>query len=91
MDESIIHFGGIRLRINGIGNLRATFYSLDRIRNHVLVPIPMEIITDREPTRLANFTTQRAVLRLETNAISEYMNVNRVIVYTKLMYTQFPG
>ena len=90
MDESIIHVGAIRLRVNGTGNLRATLYSLDKVRTYVMVPLVMQTLTDREPTRLCNFTSQRAILRLETVDINEVMKINRVIMYTKIMYTQFP-
>ena len=91
MDESIIHFGGIRIRVNGVGNIKPSLYSLDRVRSYVMVPLPMQLITDIEPLRLCNFNSQRAILRLETNQINEIMKINRVIIYTKLIYTSYPG
>jgi len=91
MPENIVHFGGIRIRVNGSGNLKPTLYSLDKIRSSILVPLVMVANTDIEPTRLCNFTSQRAILRLETTEFNDVMRVNRIIVYVKPMYTQFPG
>ena len=90
-EQDIIHYGAVRLRVNGSGNLRFTFQSLDNQKSQVLVPIVMQPLTDREPTRLANFTTQRAFLRVETTAINEIFKINRIIVFARPIYTSFPG
>lgn len=90
-EENIIHFGAVKLRVNGVGNLKLSLFTLDRKRSTVMVPLKMEQSTEREPTRLCNFVTQRAVLRVETTEINEVMRINRIILYTKPIYTQFPG
>lgn len=89
--EEICHFNGVRIRVYGNGNLRMTLFSLDQVNSNVLVPVPMASPTAREPTRLANFVSQRAMLEIKTTAINEMFHVNRVIVFAKLLWTQFPG
>lgn len=91
MAENILHWTGIRLRVNGSGNLRPTLYSLDKVDSTVLTPLVMATLTARQPTRLCNFVSQRVIYRLETTAINEFMNINRIILFTKPLYTQFPG
>jgi len=88
--ENITHFGGIRLRVTGRGNLKATFYSLDNVDSQALAVIPMSLATAIEPFRLANFITQRAFLRLETTELDETFKFNRIIVYAKPLYTSHP-
>lgn len=89
--DGIIHFGAIRLRIVGSGNIIPTFYSLDDVESQALVPIAMNATTAREPTRLANFKSQKAYLKLETTEIDEVFNLNRVVVFVKALYSQYPG
>lgn len=89
--ENIVHYGGVRLRVNGSGNLRLTFYSLDDESSSALVPIAMQATTGREPLRLANFISQRGMLEFQTTAINETFRVNRVVVFQKEIWTSYPG
>lgn len=89
--ENILHYGGVRMRVTGTGNLRMTLTSLDDIRSTTLVPFVLQDERSREPTRLCNFVSQRAKLKIYTTAIDEVFRVNRVIVFVKELYTQFPG
>ncbi len=91
MAENILHFAGIRLRINGQGVIIPTLYSLDKIDSTIMNSMTMSTLTAREPTRLCNFVTQRAVLRLETTELNDYMKINRIIIFARPLYTQFPG
>jgi len=90
MNEYRNHFGAIRLRLNGSGNLRATLYSYDEVYSKVLVPIVMAQTTNKPQTRLSNFTQPMAKLRIETTAIDETFNISQIIVYTKPVGSQFP-
>ena len=90
-NENISHWGGIRLRVIGNGDLIPTYYGLDKVESRSLVNITMSEPERREPTRLANFVAQRCLLRLETNVIDDYMEIQRIILYAKEIYTQFPG
>lgn len=89
--ESIIHFNAIRLRVVGSGQLRPTMFSLDNIENEILVPLPMSVTTNIQPTRLCNFIQQRAQLELKTTAMDETFKINRIIVFAKPVFTDYPG
>lgn len=91
MAEDILHYGAIRLRVQGSGNLIPSFLSLDDRNVQVLPVIGMGSGPGREPTRLSNFTQQRARLRLKTTGINEVMKINRIIVYVKPLWTNFPS
>ncbi len=90
MAESILHFGAIRLRVNGTGILRLNLIGLDDVINKTVAPYNMSTTPGREPTILCNMTAQRARLRLSTTAIDEYMKVNRVIFYVNGYAEEFP-
>jgi hypothetical protein len=89
--ENITHFGGIRIRVNGTGSLRMSLYSLDDVVSSTLVPITMATTTRIIPTRLCNFQEHRALLQLQTTAIDEFMSVNRIIVFTKVVFSEWPS
>lgn len=89
-EEIVNHYGAIRLRVNGTGNLRPTFYSLDKVLSNVMVPIVMQVTTADEPNRLGNFTQKRAKLRLETTAINEYFLISKIIIFTRPVAMSFP-
>lgn len=89
--EEILHFAGIRIRVTGSGNLDLQFQSLDGVDRQTLSPLVMSTVTAREPTRLANFISQRGALVISTNVINEIFRINRVIVFAKPIWSQFPG
>ena len=89
--QNIIHFGGVRIRVVGNGNLKLTFQSLDSAMNQSLVAIPIPSGGGIEPLRLANFNTQRAFLRIETTQLNEIFKINRVVVFAKPIYTSYPA
>lgn len=91
-DESsnIIHFGIIRLRATGAGKLRPTFIGYDDQQSEVLLPLTMSSAPGKELTRTANFKGQRARLRLETNKIHDYAKIDKIILFTKQLWTSYP-
>lgn len=89
--ENIQHFGGLRFRLQGTGLFRMTLFDLDKVNSSELVPLTMSESTNIEPLRLCNFVTQRALLRVETTKINDYMKVNRLIFFVKPIYTSYPG
>jgi hypothetical protein len=89
--EEIVHFAGVRLRVTGSGNLDLEFLSLDNVNSQTLAALPMSATTAREPTRLANFISQRAQLKISTNVIDETFKINRIILFAKPIWSQFPG
>lgn len=89
--ENISHFAAMRVRANGTGNLRLKVYSLDNVRSKVLVPLVMNQSTRIIPTRLVNFTEQRASFELKTVEMDEFMRVNRIVIFMKEVFTSYPG
>jgi hypothetical protein len=89
--ENISHFTGVRVRVNGTGNLKMKVYSLDDIRSQDMASLPMSTLTDIIPTRLCNFTTQRASFEFKTTEIDEFFKINRIIIYSKEIATSYPG
>lgn len=91
MAGNILHFGAARLRVTGSGNLRMTLYSLDEITSYSLLPLVLQELNGREPTRLCNFSSQRAKLRIEVTAINENFSLDKITIYAKPLYTSYPG
>jgi hypothetical protein len=89
--ENIQHFAAIRIRLTGRGNLLMKVNSLDQIRSKTLVPFAIQSSNRIIPTRLVNFTEQRASFELKTTALDEYMRINRIVVYMKEIFTSYPG
>ena len=89
--ENISHFAAIRIRVNGTGSLHMTAYSLDDVRSKVLVPFTMATATRIIPTRIVNFMEQRAAFELKTTDFDDSFRINRIIVFTKEVFTSYPG
>lgn len=89
--ENISHFAAIRIRLTGTGSLNMSVYSLDDVRSKDLVPFTMAAVTRIVPTRLVNFMEQRAAFELKTTEIDETFRINRIIIFTKEIFTSYPG
>lgn len=89
-EEVINHYGAIRLRIKGAGNLQPTLFSLDEQQSTVLAPIVLNTTTAIEPNRLSNFTQQRAKLELTTSNIGEFFVISKIIIFTKPVAKSWP-
>lgn len=91
-DGTLMHFNAIRLRVNGSGNLKATFYSLDDVRSYPLVDIAMASAPGRLKDRICNVPYEsRAFLELKTTEIDEVFKINTITIFTKPLATQIPG
>lgn len=89
--EGIVHFGAVRMRLNGAGQLKLRMNSLDDIHQSDLVDVSMFSATNIQPTRLCNFNEQRAALTIYTSDINEYFKINRIILFVKDIWTSYPG
>jgi len=89
--ENISHFAAIRIRLNGVGNLKMATYSLDDVRSKTLVPFVMSQNARIIPTRLVNFTEQRASFELKTTEIDEKFRINRIVIFMKEVFSSYPG
>lgn len=90
MAEDLVHFTGIRMRLQGDGSLKS--YIEDLGGNSItLRPFTMQTDTAIEPTRLCNKIIQRARFRFKTTEFDEFFNINRLIIYIKPIYTSLPS
>ena len=88
--ENLNHYGAVRLRVVGSGDLDIRIYSQEQTRTRLIPSLPMESSTDKQPTKLMNFIAQRAKIKFSTNEINEVFKISRIIVYTKEIYTSYP-
>lgn len=86
----ILHSNAVRLRVTGSGSLNLTLKSLDEILENELIPITMEATTYKEPTQLANLESQRIMLEFGTTEINEYFTISKIIIFVKLVQTEYP-
>lgn len=85
------HIVGTRWRITGTGNLKISLTDLDNIQTQDLVDLPMQSTTRFEPTRLANFQSQRTRLVGRTTELNEVFRINRIIIFAKPVAMEYPG
>jgi len=90
-DGTVFHYGAIRLRATGSGNLQMTLFSRNEVRSQVLVALALPATTDIDLNRLANFTQQRAKLQISTANINETFNINKIIIFTRPVASSLPG
>ena len=89
--ESEHHVVGVRMRIKGSGSLDMYLTDLDDVRRYDMVPFTMAATTRIEPTRLANFQSQRIRLVGSTNIINEHFTISRIILLAKPVAMEYPG
>ena len=89
-EELINHYGAIRLRVTGSASLYMALYSLNEVKQSVLLPIPVISVNNVEPNRLSNFTQQRAKLEIRTINIDETFQISKIIVFVKPVANSFP-
>lgn len=85
------HVVGVRMRVTGAGSLQMSLQDLDDVQTQTLVPFTMQATTRIEPTRLANFQSQRIRLVLTTTEINEHFLIKRIIIYAKAVAVEYPG
>ncbi len=78
------------MRVVGSGNLDLQFRSMDDVNTQTLTPTVMSTATNREPTTLSNFRDQRGQLRFSVNAINEYFNISKIVIFIKPYQTGYP-
>ena len=88
--ENEWHVVGTRLRVTGAGNLQLRLSDYDNGQIQSLVPLPMLAATRFEPTRLANFQSQRVRLEGGTTEINEVFRISRIVIYAKTVAMEYP-
>jgi len=86
----INHFGLVRLRVTGNGDLKMTLYSLDDVNSEELIDLTMSASTNLIPSRLANFVDQRAYLEIKTEFMDEVFTISKIAIFVKPKATSYP-
>jgi hypothetical protein len=87
----LVHFGTIRMRATGSGNLQLFMHSLDdTLNSNTLTPIALQATTNREPTTLANFIDQYGQLEIKTTVIDETFEISKIIIFIKPVSSGYP-
>lgn len=88
---SILHFNAVRLRVNGVGELKLRFIGMDDVLDKNLASVNMSNTPGRKPRVLTNFQNQRGYLELKTTEIHEVFRINRIEIFTRELWTEYPG
>lgn len=89
--DNIVHYTSVRMRIIGTGQLDMVMLSQDSIFSQTLVPFTMQSATNIRPNRLMNFQHQRASLRGSTDQSGEFFKINKIVIYAKEVFVDYPG
>ena len=87
----IIHYGRVKLRVTGSGVLRGTLFGYNEITSAALPNTTMQTTNARQVSRLTNFLTERAKLRLETTDINEVFRITSIVIFVRSVYSEYPG
>lgn len=85
------HVVGTRLRVVGSGNLQLSLTDLNDVQTQNLVDLPMLNPNRFEPTRLANFQSQRIRLTGRVTVLNEWFEIHRIIIYAKPVAVEYPS
>lgn len=89
--DNIVHFAAVRMRIIGSGQLEMTMFSQDDVYSSVLSPFNMLSATNIRPNRLMNFQHQKACLECKTDTINEWFKINKIVIYAKEVFVDYPN
>jgi len=89
-EEVINHYGAVRFRVNGSGNLLMKLFSHDEVKMYTLLPIILQAKTNIEPNRICNFTQQKAKLEVRVTELDETFRISKIIVFVKPVAKSYP-
>lgn len=80
------------MRVTGVGNLNFSLESLNQIKTQTLTPFTLQTATNIEPTRLANFQSQRTrwVLANDVSGDCSKFQISRIIIFAKPVAAEYP-
>lgn len=87
----ICHFGLVRFRITGTGNLQITLTGEDGVSSVSPPSIALSTSPGEEPDRFINFINEKMSMKLRTNLFGEKFTLSRVDVMVKPLWASRPG
>lgn len=88
---NILHFGSLRVRVTGIGNLKISILGYDDVLVQSRAGIPMKEQDAQEKVRLFNFISPEGMIKFETTEKGEAFRLNRITVFVKKQWTEYPA
>ncbi len=90
-DSAINHYSQIRMRVRGEGDLRILMDAEDSLPQTEFLAIPMTPTTGRLRDRLINFQSQYASLTIKTTDFGDYFSIDRIVIFAKGLWNEYPG
>jgi hypothetical protein len=90
-DNFVHHYGGIGLNVKGNGTLVVGVYSTNLIENSQAPPITLSTSPNREYFRPTNLNNEKGSVRLSINQANSYFLLNKINVYTNVIFATRPG
>ena len=88
---TILHAGSLRFKIRGSGTLNTTLYDRDKATSYVCPGFALATLPGREPTILANFTSQGFIIKIAVTAYQNYFQLNGIKLFVKAIYDSYPA
>lgn len=89
--NAIHHYGGIGLRIKGVGTLGVRLYGEDNIDTQILPNLVLAATPGKEYIRLANFQSEKASLKISLNEANGYFKLDKMGLYANVVFYSRPG
>jgi hypothetical protein len=90
MAENLLHFGAVRYRVSGNGELKHELITYDDQVIKELLPLTLNATPGKEPTRISNLITQRTRLKVYTTEFDDDVKINRIILFARETYSGYP-
>jgi len=87
----INHFGGIRVEVNGSGNLDVGLYGHQDVQTSTPPNLSLSTSQGKELERLINFVDDFCSIKFSVDSIDEYFVINRIAVWAKPLWLRRPG
>jgi hypothetical protein len=90
MSNQIHHFNAVTMRVVGDGDLQLSLVGFSDVDSNTLLPLALQSPWNKEPTRLANFNSQRARLVGTMTVMDDWFRINSITIWVKPVATSFP-
>lgn len=88
---NILHVASLRIRVTGVGNLKTSLLGYDFVLSQERPGIPMKTTDAYEKVRLFNFISPETMVKFETTEKDEVFRLNRITVFVKQQWTEYPA
>jgi hypothetical protein len=86
----LIHFGAVRFRVTGSGDLLLFMHSLDDINVVQLPSLTMISATNKEPVALANYIEQQGFLEFRISGFGNTFTISKLTLFIRPVATGRP-